>query len=87
MFDLDTPIGLVCVFRPAAIAQLKELGIDITLEAGRSLSDACAMRDLDPLFVLADLLDDDREGGPGLDWSAVRPARTKQVTWEPSSFV
>jgi len=85
MFDLQTPIGLVCVFHPAAIARIKELGIDISLEADRSLSDACAMRDLDPAFVLADLLDDDRDGAPGLDWAAVRAARRE--TWDPSSFL
>jgi hypothetical protein len=86
--DLDTRLGLIAVLRPDALHRLEAIGVDLALEHDRTLGDACAMRDVDARFFLADLLDDDREGTPGLlDWAAVRPARTQRVEWHPAAYL
>ncbi len=86
-FDLDTPLGLLAVLRPDALHRLEALGIDLSLEHDRTLADACAMRDVEARWLLADLLDDDREGVPGLDWSVVRSARAERIEWQPAAYL
>jgi hypothetical protein len=80
----DIRVGTFALFHPAAIQRLVAIGIDLALEHDRLLSDACAMRDVDPHHFLLDALDDDREGAPGLDWEVVRGSRGR---WEPSAFL
>jgi hypothetical protein len=77
-------VGTFALFHPDAIKRLLEIGVDLTLEADRSLFDACAMRDVDPHYFLLDALDDDREGAPGLDWDVVRATKGQ---WEPAAFL
>ena len=86
-FDSNMPVGLVAVMRPDWIGTLGSMGIDLVLEHDRTLADALAMRDIDPRAVVADLNDDDRDGAPGLDWSAVRPVVRERVEWSPSALL
>jgi hypothetical protein len=80
----DITVGTFALFHPDAIQRLVAIGIDLQLEHNRSVSDACAMRDINPHFFMLDALDDDREGAPGLDWDTVRPAKG---AWEPAAFL
>ena len=82
--DTTARIGTLALFHPAAVARLWAIGVDIAVEHDRSIEEACAMRNIDPAHFLHDILDDDREGAPGLDWSIVRPAKG---TWDPTMFL
>ncbi|RLB54739.1 MAG: hypothetical protein DRJ42_08310 [Deltaproteobacteria bacterium] len=82
--DTSARIGTLALFHPTAVARLQAIGVDISVEYDRSIDDACAMRDIDPGYFLSDLLDDDREGAPGLDWSVVRPSKG---SWDPTMFM
>lgn len=82
--DTSARIGTLALFHPTAVSRLRVMGIDIAAEHDRSIEDACATRNIDPRYFLQDLLDDDREGAPGLDWAAVRPSKG---TWNPTAFL
>jgi hypothetical protein len=82
--ELELPVGLFAMLRPKCIPVLAELGIDLPLEHGRSLEEACAMRDVEPNTVL-DLVDALERGSAyeEADWSSVK---SSPGVWIPAQY-
>jgi iron-sulfur cluster repair protein YtfE (RIC family) len=83
-------LGSLAIRRPAAVAVFARLGFDLTLEHGRTLEEAAAMRDLDLHEVLASIAD--AEAPPSLaasleDWSSLRAERPFFSTWQPGHYL
>jgi len=88
--QLELRLGLMAVLRPTAVRPLQKLGFDLALEHDRPFEEACAMRDLDPDWVLDELLDAEvgfDQAKRDADWTIIRPSLQRQDAWEPAAFL
>jgi hypothetical protein len=84
-------LGSLAIRRPAAVAVFARLGFDLTLEHGRTLEEAAAMRDLDLHEVLASIADAESPAATKAptpdDWSSLRAERPFFSTWQPAHYL
>lgn len=80
--DIETTLGQIAILHPASVPVVQALGMDLALEHGRSLEEACAMRDLIPDKVLARIAKAERrEQGDASDWEALRSTLPRSGTF------
>lgn len=81
------PVGLLCIFRPAAVRVLQAAGVDLSLEHDRPLEEACAMRDITVDALLDQIHRAERAGEEEADWDVLRAHVPRLTTPLPSAVV